>query len=115
MRSISMGRAGRVTPLSAAPGTTYVVGAASITIIENPGEGADTVQVWDVSYTLLSNVENLTLMQGSLTGTGSDLANRMEGSSGNDIVDGQEATIGVWRRRKRHLRLWHGKRTRYDR
>ncbi|MFK4576642.1 cadherin-like domain-containing protein [Bradyrhizobium ottawaense] len=76
------------TLIGGAGDDTYVVGAANTTIIENPGEGVDTVQVWGVSYTLPSNVENLTLMQGGLTGTGNDLANRMVGSSGNDILNG---------------------------
>ncbi|MCK1454066.1 cadherin-like domain-containing protein [Bradyrhizobium sp. 35] len=67
---------------------TYVVGSANTTIVEKPGEGIDTVQVWGVSYTLAPNVENLNLMQGGLTGTGNDLANRMVGSSGNDILAG---------------------------
>ncbi|TWI23409.1 beta-glucanase (GH16 family) [Bradyrhizobium yuanmingense] len=67
---------------------TYVVGSANAIIVEKPGEGVDTVQVWGVSQTLAPNVENLSLMQGGLNGTGNDLANRMAGSSGNDILDG---------------------------
>ncbi|MBR1151560.1 cadherin-like domain-containing protein [Bradyrhizobium sp. JYMT SZCCT0428] len=65
---------------------TYVVGSANTSIVERPGDGVDTVQAW-VSYALADNVENLSLMQG-LAGTGNALANRMVGSSGNDVLDG---------------------------
>ncbi|WP_156944260.1 Ig-like domain-containing protein [Bradyrhizobium sp. Ec3.3] len=66
---------------------TYVIGNANQKIIENSGGGIDSVEAWS-SYTLPANVENLTLMQGGLTGIGNDLANRMVGSSGDDILDG---------------------------
>ncbi|MCP3460039.1 Ig-like domain-containing protein [Bradyrhizobium sp. CCGUVB23] len=66
---------------------TYVIGNPNQKIIENPGGGIDGVQAWS-SYTLPANVENLTLMAGGLTGVGNDLANRMVGSSGNDILNG---------------------------
>ncbi|MGY8662688.1 Ig-like domain-containing protein [Bradyrhizobium sp. UFLA05-109] len=66
---------------------TYVIGNPNQKIIENPGGGIDSVQAWS-SYTLPANVENLTLMTGGLTGVGNDLANRMAGSSGNDVLNG---------------------------
>lgn len=66
---------------------TYVVGSGNTNIVERAGDGVDTVQAW-VSYTLAPNVENLTLMQGGLTGTGNELANRMVGSSGSDVLNG---------------------------
>ncbi|WFU39379.1 Ig-like domain-containing protein [Bradyrhizobium sp. CB82] len=66
---------------------TYVVGSPNQKIIENPGGGIDSVEAW-VSYTLPANVENLTLMKGGLTGIGNTLANRMVGSSGNDVLNG---------------------------
>lgn len=66
---------------------TYVIGNANQKIVENPGGGIDSVEAW-TSYTLPANVENLTLMTGGLTGVGNQMANRMVGSSGNDILDG---------------------------
>jgi Ca2+-binding RTX toxin-like protein len=66
---------------------TYVVNNVNQKITENPGGGIDSVEAW-TSYTLSANVENLTLMMGGLTGTGNDLANRMVGSSGNDVLNG---------------------------
>ena len=62
---------------------TYVIGSSNQKIIENPGGGIDSVEAWS-SYTPARNVENLTLMQG----TGNELANRMVGSTGNDILNG---------------------------
>ncbi|TYL87162.1 Ig-like domain-containing protein, partial [Bradyrhizobium cytisi] len=66
---------------------TYVVNNVNQKIAENPGGGIDSVEAW-TSYTLSANVENLTLMMGGLTGTGNELANRMVGSSGNDVLNG---------------------------
>ncbi|WBL80335.1 Ig-like domain-containing protein [Bradyrhizobium xenonodulans] len=66
---------------------TYVVNNVNQKITENPGGGIDSVEAW-TSYTLAANVENLTLMMGGLTGTGNELANRMVGSSGIDILNG---------------------------
>ena len=60
---------------------------ANQNIVENPGGGIDSVEAWS-SYTLPANVENLTLMMGGLTGIGNELANRIVGSSGNDILNG---------------------------
>lgn len=66
---------------------TYVIGNANQKIVENPGGGIDSVEAW-TSYTLPANVENLTLMMGGLAGTGSQLANRIVGSSGDDVLNG---------------------------
>src|ERR1700733_2618198 len=66
---------------------TYVIGSPNTKIIENVGGGVDRGQAWS-SYTLPDNVENLTLMKGGLTGIGNALANRIVGSSGNDVLNG---------------------------
>lgn len=66
---------------------TYVIGSANQKILENSGGGVDSVEAW-TSYTLSANVENLTLMMGGLAGVGNQMANRMIGSSGDDILDG---------------------------
>ncbi|MGV7215573.1 Ig-like domain-containing protein [Bradyrhizobium sp. UFLA05-112] len=66
---------------------TYVIGNKNQKIVENSGGGIDSVEAW-TSYTLPANVENLTLMTGGFAGVGNQLANRMAGSSGDDVLDG---------------------------
>jgi Ca2+-binding RTX toxin-like protein len=86
----------------------YFVNDAGDTVLENPGEGADTVRS-TISWTLGSNVENLELQDyrvdefgnfgnaGDIDGTGNAIANymagnafnnRLDGAGGNDILDG---------------------------
>ena len=76
---------------------TYMVNSAGDTVVENAGGGFDTV-VASVSYTLGTEVENLTLSGSApLAGTGNDLdnvilgnygANALQGQGGNDYIDG---------------------------
>jgi len=69
------------------PGT-YLVANNDTTVVEKPGEGIDTVESY-VSYTLTANVENLKLLTAGTTGTGNGLANRITGSSGEDVLNGK--------------------------
>jgi Ca2+-binding RTX toxin-like protein len=69
----------------------YVVDANSDVIVENAGEGVDTIRTTKTTYSLanLPNIENLTYTGSSttkLTGNGAD--NRIEGGSGKDTIDG---------------------------
>ena len=76
---------------------TYMINSTGVTIIENGGEGTDTVKS-TISYTLDANVENLTLTgTGAINGTGNDLdnvltgnsaANTLSGLGGNDVLNG---------------------------
>jgi Ca2+-binding RTX toxin-like protein len=67
---------------------TYVVGSAGDLLIENAGEGTDTVQA-SISYTLAANVENLVLIgEADLRATGNSLDNRLDANAGNDTLDG---------------------------
>jgi trimeric autotransporter adhesin len=66
----------------------FLVGNAGDTVVEAADEGIDTVQS-SISYSLLENVENLTLTgNGALSGTGNALANTITGNAGNNILDG---------------------------
>ncbi|CAM3196953.1 hypothetical protein SPAN111604_09960 [Sphingomonas antarctica] len=68
---------------------TYIVSAVGDTIVENPGEGTDTVQTNLANYQLANNVENLFYTgTGAFTGTGNALDNMLSGGSGNDTLDG---------------------------
>src|SRR4029077_19640783 len=68
---------------------TYAVEDAGDVVIENAGEGTDTVRTALASYVLTDNVENLTGT--AATGqalTGNDLANTITGSAADDTLDG---------------------------
>jgi ELWxxDGT repeat protein len=76
----------------------YYVWQAGDQVIENPGEGIDTVYTTVNGYTLGANVENLSLIGSSnRIGTGNELdntiigngaINTLSGGAGNDIIDG---------------------------
>ena len=66
---------------------TYVVTAGDV-LVENAGEGTDTVQS-AVAWTLGSNIENLTLTGSSaVNGTGNTLDNVLLGNTGNNTLTG---------------------------
>ena len=73
---------------------TYVVDNTGDVVTENANEGTDTVQA-GVTYTLATNVENLTLTgTGSINGTGNALDNVITGNSGNDDWPRRNDTLG---------------------
>jgi Ca2+-binding RTX toxin-like protein len=68
---------------------TYVVDDAGDSVIENSGEGTDTVRTTLAAYTLGANVEHLRFIGvGNFSGTGNGLNNDMTGGGGNDTLSG---------------------------
>ncbi|MEW6350716.1 MAG: calcium-binding protein, partial [Thermodesulfobacteriota bacterium] len=75
---------------------TYVVAGPDDIVIEQPGEGLDTVQA-SFDYTLGADVENLVLFGAAVVGIGNELdnvltgnaeANTLQGGAGNDLLSG---------------------------
>jgi len=68
---------------------TYIVDDVGDSVIENSGEGNDTVRTTLASYALTANVEDLRFIGvGNFTGTGNDLNNYIYGGTGNDTLSG---------------------------
>ena len=68
---------------------TYVVDDASDSVLENAGEGSDTVRA-SISWTAAANVENVTLLSdGAIDATGNALNNALTGNAGDNVLDGQ--------------------------
>ena len=83
------GGAGADTMLGGAGDDVFVVDNTGDTVIENEGQGTDTVES-RVSFTLGANVEILRLTgEGSINGTGNSAGNILYGNSGNNRLDGK--------------------------
>jgi Ca2+-binding RTX toxin-like protein len=83
------GRQGADTMRGAAGNDTYVVDSALDAIVENAGEGTDTVNS-SIAYMLGANVENLVLSgTASIAGTGNASANVLVGNAGANVLDGK--------------------------
>jgi trimeric autotransporter adhesin len=66
---------------------TYVRDVATDVITEALNAGTDTVES-SLNYTLGANLENLTLTDTALTGTGNTVSNTLVGNSGNNTLSG---------------------------
>ncbi len=67
---------------------TYKVENAGDVVVENAGQGIDTVQA-SISYVLTGHVEALQLTgSANIDGTGNGLANTLTGNSGNNYLNG---------------------------
>jgi Ca2+-binding RTX toxin-like protein/uncharacterized protein YegL len=67
---------------------TYLVDTTTDTLTENANEGTDSV-FSSITYTLASNIENLTLIGTSaINGNGNALNNTITGNSGNNTMSG---------------------------
>ncbi|MBB2701904.1 UNVERIFIED_ORG: Ca2+-binding RTX toxin-like protein, partial [Rhizobium esperanzae] len=83
------GGAGADTLIGGTGDDTYVVDNASDIVVENIGEGMDTIKTALTAYSLGTNVENLTFTgTASFTGTGNGLDNIMTGGTGADHLIG---------------------------
>src|SRR5262249_10392932 len=82
---------GDATVIGGAGNDSYYVDSTSDVVIENPGEGNDTVYAL-VDYTIGPNIENLTLLEGagSINGTGNDPDNYLSGNSGSNQLNGMD-------------------------
>jgi Ca2+-binding RTX toxin-like protein len=69
----------------------YIIDNAGDTVVEVAGEGTDEVQA-SVSYTLSSEVENLMLMTGAVTGTGNTAINTITGNDAANTLNGMGGT-----------------------
>jgi Ca2+-binding RTX toxin-like protein len=92
-----MGRLGADQMLGGIGNDKYVVDHASDVVSEHVSEGTDTV-ISSIDYTLAANVENLTLTDIAVSGTGNGLKNYILGNAvgnyifaedGDDLVNGR--------------------------
>lgn len=82
------GGVGADTMIGGAGNDTYIVDNIGDRVIEAAGRGTDTVRA-TVSHTLAAHVENLVLTgSGHFNGSGSELANRLTGNMGNNVLGG---------------------------
>ncbi len=73
---------------------TYFIRSQTATVVEVAGQGYDSVRTF-VDYTLTSEVENLRLETGGLTGTGNSMNNTIIGSAGVDKIYGMDGNDNI--------------------
>lgn len=82
------GSSGIDTMIGGAGDDIYVVNHSNDKIIENLGEGIDTVRTF-ISWSLKANIENLVLLGASaINGPGNELNNIITGNVASNILDG---------------------------
>ena len=83
------GRGGADTMTGGLGNDVYVIDSAGDSIVENAGQGTDTVHSNLASYTLGANLENLWITAtGAADGTGNALNNILWAGDGNNVIDG---------------------------
>ncbi len=71
---------------------TYIIDSAGDKVVENTGEGSDTV-ISTVTYTLAANVETLRLYgTDNISGAGNALDNSLFGNAGDNTLNGLDGT-----------------------
>ena len=82
------GGAGADTLIGGLGNETYTIDNAADVVTENLNEGTDLINS-SITYSLLANVENLTLIGTSaINATGNTLNNALTGNTANNILDG---------------------------
>jgi Ca2+-binding RTX toxin-like protein len=81
------GQAGADTLQGGAGDDSYVVDHSGDKILEQAGDGTDSVST-SVDYALSDNLEILTLLGSAASGTGNGLANRITGNTSANALDG---------------------------
>ncbi len=82
------GRAGANIMIGGGGDDIYVVNSEDDVVIEQPGEGHDTIRS-SVTYTLPDNVEDLILTgSADIDGTGNELDNYIQGNNGDNVLNG---------------------------
>jgi Ca2+-binding RTX toxin-like protein len=83
------GGAGSDTLIGGSGDDVYIVGSAGDYVVESASSGVDEVRTTLASYTLGTNLEDLTYTgSGAFTGTGNTLANVITGGAGDDALNG---------------------------
>ncbi|MDO8976781.1 M10 family metallopeptidase C-terminal domain-containing protein [Reyranella sp.] len=87
-KNVLDGGAGADTMAGGLGDDTYVVDAVGDVVIENAGEGTDTVEAW-LGWTLGANLEQLKLLgTADIDGTGNSLNNVLTGNAGKNVLNG---------------------------
>jgi Ca2+-binding RTX toxin-like protein len=83
------GGVGNDTMIGGVGNDVYVVSSTKDVIVEDANEGTDGVEV-GFSYTLQTNIENLTLGgTGNINGTGNSASNVITGNASSNVLDGK--------------------------
>lgn len=99
------GGMGRDTLSGGKGSDVYLVDDPQDIVLENLGEGVDTVRSSAVSYSLLANIENLTLIGTAVAGSGNELdnvitgnaqSNSFQGFDGNDTILGADGDDSIF-------------------
>jgi trimeric autotransporter adhesin len=88
------GRAGADTMMGGAGDDWYYVDNTGDRLLENPGEGNDSVYS-SVDYTLPENLEQLWLQDGAITATGNAANNGLHGNDAANVLDGGASADGM--------------------
>lgn len=84
------GKAGADAMIGQGGGDAYYVDSSGDRVVEKAGEGTDEIRSTLDRTVLPDNVENLTLLsRDGQTAIGNDLANRIVGGAGDDVLDGR--------------------------